>query len=212
MDFIHSSIQILLHLDAYLTIWAIKYGAWMYGLLFLIIFCETGLILAAILPGDSLLFATGAIAATGALNIYYLLALLITAALIGNTLNFWIGNKIGHWIIAKHHRFIKKKHLKKTHAFYEKHGKKTIIIGSFLPIIRTFAPFVAGMSEMKFISFMIANITGVLLWMILVLYGSYLFGNIPWIKLHFSVMVIAIVFISLLPAFVELLRNSLKRS
>lgn len=212
MDFIHSSIQILLHLDAYLTIWAIKYGAWMYGLLFLIIFCETGLILAAILPGDSLLFATGAIAATGALNIYYLLALLITAALVGNTLNFWIGNKIGHWIIAKHHRFIKKKHLKKTHAFYEKHGKKTIIIGSFLPIIRTFAPFVAGMGEMKFISFMIANITGVLLWMILILYGSYLFGNIPWIKLHFSVMVIAIVFISLLPAFVELLRNSLKRS
>ncbi|HCU05719.1 MAG: hypothetical protein A2X77_00385 [Gammaproteobacteria bacterium GWE2_42_36] len=212
MDFIHSSIQILLHLDAYLTIWAIKYGAWMYGLLFLIIFCETGLILAAILPGDSLLFATGAIAATGALNIYYLLALLITAALVGNTLNFWIGNKIGHWIIAKHHRFIKKKHLKKTHAFYEKHGKKTIIIGSFLPIIRTFAPFVAGMGEMKFISFMIANITGVLLWMMLILYGSYLFGNIPWIKLHFSVMVIAIVFISLLPAFVELLRNSLKRS
>ena len=211
MTFLHSSAQILLHFDSYLSIWALKYGTWMYGLLFLIIFCETGIIFAAILPGDSLLFAIGAIAATGALNIYYLLALLITAALLGNTLNFWIGHKIGHWIITTHHRLVKKKHLKKTHAFYEKHGKKTIIIGSFLPIIRTFAPFIAGMGEMKFMSFMIANVTGVLLWMMLVLYGSYLFGDIPWIKHHFSIMVIAIVFISLLPALVELIRNLPKR-
>lgn len=212
MVYFHDAVNFLFHIHDYLLVFTTLYGNWIYLLLFIIIFCETGIIVAAVLPGDSLLFAAGAIASSGGLNIYFLIGFLVCAAFIGNTINYWVGSQLGHWLFRNQKSlFFKQAHLKKTHVFYEKYGTKTIIIGSFLPIIRTFAPFVAGMSEMNPWRFTIANIIGVIIWMTVMLYGSYLFGDIPWIKRHFSVIVVAIIFISLLPPFVEWARVKIIR-
>lgn len=208
MESLHYLINFILHINTHLMVFVHLYGAWVYLAIFLIIFCETGIVVAAILPGDSLLFAAGTIAATGSLNIYWLLALLIFAAFLGNTINYWVGNKLGHLLFRNEKsKIFRKSYLDKTHAFYEKHGGKTIVIGCFMPIIRTFAPFVAGMGEMNYLRFMLFNFFGVLFWMMLVLYGSYLFGNIPFVKQHFSAFIIAIVIASVIPAGVEYVRS-----
>ena len=167
MSYIIAFINIVLHLNEHLAVFATHYGGWIYLLLFLIIFCETGLVVTAILPGDSLIFAAGAVAATGSLNIYFLLLLLIGAAFLGNISNYYIGNKLGHLLFQNETSlFFKKSYLDKTHAFYEKYGAKTIVIARFMPIIRTFAPFIAGMGDMSTARFVIYSFIGALLWII----------------------------------------------
>ena len=211
MQYIHAFFNIIFHLNTYLALYVKEYGFFVYIVLFLIIFCETGIIIAAILPGDSLLFAAGTLAAAGSLNIHGLFISLWLAAFIGNTINYWVGNKLGHILFQNENsKWFKKSYLERTHLFYEKHGGKTIMLGCFMPIIRTFAPFVAGMGNMNHTKFMIFNFFGVLLWMTLVLYGSYLFGNIPFVKIHFSAFIILIVIVSVIPAGVEFLRAKLR--
>ncbi len=211
MQTIHILFNIIFHLNTYLASYVKEYGFFVYIVLFLIIFCETGIIVAAILPGDSLLFAAGTLAAAGSLNIYGLLISLWFAAFIGNTINYWVGNKLGHALFQNEDsKLFKKSFLDRTHLFYEKHGGKTIMLGCFMPIIRTFAPFVAGMGKMNHAKFMVFNFFGVLFWMTLVLYGSYLFGNIPFVKSHFSAFIVLIIIASLVPVSVELLRAKLR--
>ena len=213
MQYIHSFLNIILHLNTYLALYVSEYGFFVYIILFLIIFCETGIIVAAILPGDSLLFAAGTIAAAGSLNIYWLLPLLWFAAFSGNTINYWVGNKVGHILFRNEDsKIFRRSYLNRTHIFYEKHGGKTIVLGCFMPIIRTFAPFVAGMSKMNHTRFMLFNFFGVAFWMTLILYGSYLFGNIPFVKAHFSVFIVLIIIASVIPAGIELLRARLRAS
>lgn len=207
METIHYLINFVLHLNTNLATFVQMYGAWVYVAVFLVIFCETGIVVAAILPGDSLLFAAGTIAAAGGLNIYTLLISLWIAAFVGNTINYWVGNKLGHYLFRNENsKIFKRAYLERTHIFYEKHGGKTIMLGCFMPIIRTFAPFVAGMSEMNHTKFMLFNFFGVVCWMMLVLYGSYLFGNIPFVKAHFSGFIVAIILLSVVPAGIEYLR------
>lgn len=202
----------IFHIHDYLVLFFAHYGQWIYILLFIIIFCETGIILAATLPGDSLLFAAGAIAASGDINIHLLWFFLVWAAFIGNTLNYWVGRYLGHWLFRNEKSVIfRHSYLQRTHDFYERHGIKTIVIGSFLPIIRTFAPFVAGMSKMHSHHFMAANIIGAIFWMTIMLYGSYFFGGIPWVKNHFSVIVLVIIFISILPPVIEMMRMKIMK-
>ncbi len=210
MYFFNNLIQFIFHLDDNLVIFAQHYGLWIYALLFAIIFCETGLVVTAIMPGDSLLFASGAIASTGILNIYGLLILLVVAAFLGNVANYWIGNKFGHLLFTKEDSlFFKQSYLTKTHRFYEKYGAKTIVIARFMPIIRTFAPFVAGMGYMNHVKFMVYNFVGALFWVALLLGVSYWFGNIPVVKHHFIWVVLAIIVLSILPPFVEYVRRRL---
>jgi membrane-associated protein len=210
MEHIHFLINYILHLNENLAVFVAAYGAWVYALLFLIIFCEMGIVFAAIMPGDSLLFAAGSIAATGAFNVYFLMVLLIVAAFSGYVLNYWIGNKLGHVLFRdENSKIFKKAYLERTHVFYEKHGGKTILIACFIPIIRTFAPFVAGMSKMNHSKFITFNFIGACVWVILLVYGSYLFGNIPFVKRNFSFVIIVIIIISVLPPFIEYARHKL---
>lgn len=198
----------LLHLDKYLDTIIRSYGTWTYGLLFIIIFCETGLVITPVLPGDSILFAAGAFAAIGSLNVYWLFILLSLAAIIGDTINYWIGHFIGPRIFQKETGwFLNKKYLERTHQFYEKHGGKTIIIARFIPIIRTFAPFVAGIGQMSYWRFISYNIVGGLTWPALFIFGGYYFGNIPFAKNNFSLVILAIIIISIMPAIIEFLRG-----
>lgn len=202
MDLIHYLLNIILHLDEHLITFVNLYGIWVYALLFLIIFCETGLVITPFLPGDSLLFAAGAIAAsTESLNIHMLFILLTCASILGNSLNYaigyWVGPKLFYSTSSK---LFNSAYLKKAHEFYEKHGGKTIIVARFIPIIRTFAPFVAGLSYMQKKTFLAYNFIGAVLWVGGLLYVSYWFGNLPFIKQHFSTVVLTIIMISLLPA------------
>lgn len=191
-------INFILHLNAHLGFLTAQYGAWVYAALFAVIFCETGLVVTAILPGDSLLFAAGAVAARGMLDLKLLLFLLIIAAFLGNVVNYWIGRKFGHWLLARP-RFFKQSHFDRTHAFYEKYGGKTIVIARFMPIIRTFAPFVAGMGKMLHSRFIWYNFLGALFWVALLLLCSYWFGNFPFVQKNFSYVILAIIIISVLP-------------
>lgn len=196
-------IQFFLHLDANLAIYAQVYGYWIYFLIFSIIFLETACLVTAFLPGDSLLFAAGSVAATGGLNIYILLLGVFLSGTIGNAINYWIGKRFHHFLFLPNgegrFRFFNKEHLLRTQKFYERYGGKTLVIGCFIPIIRTFAPFVAGMVEMRKYRFMCFNILGISCWITLVLYGAYLFGNVPWVKHHFSIIILFILIISVLP-------------
>jgi len=177
----------------------------------LIIFCETGLVFTPFLPGDSLLFAAGALAALGSLNPLILFLLLAVAAILGDTVNYWIGEFIGEKLFdSKKLKFLKREHLDKTHQFYEKHGGKTIIIARFVPIIRTFAPFVAGIGSMTYAKFLSYNFLGGILWVGLFIFGGYYFGNLPFVKSNFSAVILAIVIISVLPGVIEYLRNRKK--
>ena len=208
MHWITKAIDFILHLDKYISILIQDFGLWTYFILFLIIFCETGLVVTPFLPGDSLLFAAGAFAARGELNIIWLFLLLSGAAVIGDTVNYWIGYSIGPKIFQKENvRFLKKEHLERTHNFYEKYGGETIIIARFIPIIRTFAPFVAGIGKMTYWRFISYNIIGGIGWVAIFTFGGYYFGNISFVKKNFTIIIFAIIIISILPGIIEIIRH-----
>lgn len=193
-------VNIFLHLDQYLGTAIGDFGVWVYLILFVIIFMETGLVIAPFLPGDSLIFLTGAFAAAGLLNGAWLLAVLITAAVLGDTVNYFIGHRIGMNALHKKIRYVKKEHVEKTYEFYEKHGGKTIVIARYIPIIRTFAPFVAGLANMKYSRFAFFNVVGGVSWIIVFLSLGYFFGNLAIVKENLSLVILAIIAVSLVPA------------
>lgn len=208
MEFLAQFFDLLLHLDKYLAILVQQYGGWIYGVLFAIIFCETGLVIAPFLPGDSLLFVAGALAASGGMDITVLCAVLFAAAVAGDNTNYWIGYAIGprafRW---EQSRLFNKAALFKTHAFYETHGGKTVIIARFLPLARTFAPFVAGVARMTYARFFAFDLVGGALWIGSLTLAGYYFGNLPVIKNNLSLMIVAIIAISFLPALIGWLRH-----
>jgi len=212
MEFIQDLIDFILHIDRHLLELCNAYGTWVYAILFLIIFCETGFVVTPFLPGDSLLFAVGSLAAIGALDFTFSIVLLIAAAVLGDTVNYWIGNYVGPKVFHQEHgRLLNKEYLIRTHQFYEKHGGKTIVIARFLPIIRTFAPFVAGIGSMTYRRFIVYNVFGGALWVLLFIPAGYFFGSVPLIKNNFSLVIIVIVLIPGIPCVVEFIRIQLKR-
>jgi membrane-associated protein len=207
MEWIHWFIDFVLHLDAHLIELVSDYGGWTYAILFLIIFCETGLVVTPILPGDSLLFAVGTIAATGALDPLAVSVLLAIAAILGDTVNYAAGYWIGPRVFSREDSWLlNKQHLERTHRFYEKYGGKTIIFARFIPIIRTFAPFVAGIGKMSYSRFIAYNVVGGIVWIAAFVYAGYFFGNIPIVKDNFSLVILAIIVISVMPAVIEFWR------
>ena len=212
MEFIKYVIDLLLHLDVHLNQLIIQYGTLTYLILFLVIFAETGFVVTPFLPGDSLIFAAATFAAKGAFNINYLFLLLTAAAILGDTINYWIGNYFGPRIAAAENiRFINKSHIERTHRFFEKYGGKTIIIARFVPIVRTFAPFVAGIGSMTYKKFISYNVIGAVLWVGLFSYGGYYFGNIPFVKNHFTIVIFGIIIISILPPIFEFIRHKMAK-
>ncbi|HRP68824.1 MAG TPA: DedA family protein [Turneriella sp.] len=209
MEFIMSALDVVLHLERYLDAWALAYGVWMYAILFLIIFAETGLVVTPFLPGDSLLFAVGAICARGVLSLPIILIGLSIAAIIGDTLNYWVGRYFGDFVTRRFSRIVKPEHIEKTHTFYEKYGAKTIVLARFVPIIRTLAPFVAGIGQMHYRQFAFYNIMGGILWIFSMTIAGYLFGNLDFIRNNFSLVVVGIVFISILPMLIGYIRHFL---
>lgn len=205
-------VDMLVHLDQYLGAVVQDYGLWAYVILFIIIFMETGFVIMPFLPGDSLLFVAGAIAALGALNPFILFIILSIAAITGDTVNYWIGHHTGSKIFKEERRFLKKEYLERAEHFYEKHGGKTIIIARFVPIIRTFAPFVAGIGRMKYVRFLGYNIIGGISWIAVFIFGGYFFGNFVFVKENFALVILAIIIISLLPVFVGYVRHKRKKS
>jgi membrane-associated protein len=199
MDLLKQLIDVFLHIDKHLAEVTRDYGAWTNAILFAIVFCETGLVVTPFLPGDSLLFTAGALASLGTLNVWVLFLLLSVAAILGDTVNYWIGKKIGPRAFDGTVKFLKQEHLRKTEAFYEKHGKKTIILARFVPIVRTFAPFVAGVGSMTYGTFIAYNVIGGVAWVAICVFAGYFFGNIPIVKKNFSLVVLAIIGISVLP-------------
>lgn len=183
-------LDMILHVDKSLGILISNYGAMIYAVLFLIVFCETGLVVLPFLPGDTLLFVAGAFCASGEIDPWLLTGLLVTAAVTGNTVNYWVGSAIGHKVFTHDYRWLDKAALHKTHLFYEKHGGKTIILSRFVPIVRTFAPFIAGVSKMTFSKFQVFNLSGALLWVACLVVGGYFFGNIPIIRDHLNAIVL----------------------
>ncbi len=207
MDLIHQFIDFIAHIDVYLQQWVQQYDRLTYLLLALIIFCETGLVFTPFLPGDSLLFAAGALAGAGALNLGLIIIILFIAAFAGDNTNYFIGNFIGHKIVNAKRTLIKKEYLARTHSFYEKHGGKTVVIARFMPIIRTFAPFVAGLGSMTYKRFLLFCIMGNILWIASFSTVGYLFGNIPVIKHNFTLVVFGIIIVSLLPMIIAFIRH-----
>lgn len=223
MDFLKSILDFILHLDAHLFAMIQDYGVWIYGILFLIIFVETGLVIMPLLPGDSLLFAAGTFCAgvvnesgeKAELNLGLVLGLLIVAAIIGDGLNYYFGRTIGlkvlHWKI-KGRQLVKQKYIDQTHEFYEKHGPKTIIIARFVPIVRTFAPFVAGIGEMKYSKFIRFNIIGGVAWVVGLTLLGYFFGNLSFVQKNFETVIFGIIVLSLLPMIIEIMRTKMRKS
>ena len=208
MEFFSFIIDFILHIDQHLTELAAQYGAWIYGILFLIIFCETGLVVMPLLPGDSLLFAAGSIAAIGKMNIHLMVVLLIIAAILGDAVNFMVGKYFGEKLFSNpNSKIFKQSHLQKTQQFYAKHGGKTIILARFIPIVRTFAPFVAGMGHMTYHHFLAYNVIGGVLWVTIFSYLGYFFGNLPIVKDNLSLVLIAIIVLSILPGIIEIIRH-----
>ena len=208
MEFISRLIDLFLHLDKHLNDVISQYGGWTYLILFLIVFCETGLVVTPILPGDSLLFAAGTFAALGSLNVLWVFVLLSIAAIAGDTINYWVGYWIGPKIFHRENvRFLNKKHLERTHAFYEKYGGKTIVLARFVPIVRTFAPFVAGIGRMSYWQFITYNVVGGVAWVAICVFSGYYFGNLEIVRKNFSLVILAILIISVLPMVVEYLRQ-----
>jgi membrane-associated protein len=208
MGFVGQLIGLFLHFDTYLDLIIQQYGMLTYLLLFIVVFCETGLVVTPFLPGDSLLFAVGAFAARGSLEVGIALAVLALAAVLGDTANYWIGAIVGPRVFHKEGvRFLNRKHLERTHEFYERYGGKTIVIARFVPIVRTFAPFVAGIGKMTYGRFLSYNLFGGVLWVMLFVLGGYFFGNIGIVRRNFSLVIVAIVLISIMPGVVEALRQ-----
>ena len=204
-------LDFILHVDQHLVEFVTNYGVWIYGILFLIIFVETGLVVMPFLPGDSLLFAAGALAATGAMEPVVLIILLFIAAVLGDTLNYHIGKYIGPRVFNIESRWINKEYLLKTQAFFEKHGGKTIIFARFIPFARTFAPFVAGVSSMNYKYFLSYNVIGAICWVASFITLGYLFGNIPAVKDNFTFVIFGIIFLSILPAIITFIRERMKK-
>ncbi len=210
MDFIYLVIDFILHIDAHLAELVAEYGIWVYAILFLILFCETGLVVTPFLPGDSLLFVAGAIAAlpTNDLNVHLMVAVMITAAIIGDAVNYTIGRLFGERLFSNpNSKIFRRSYLDKTHAFYERHGGKTIILARFVPIVRTFAPFVAGMGHMSYRRFAFYNVTGAFIWVLLFTYAGYLFGNLPIIQENLKLLVVGIIVLSIMPGVIEIIRH-----
>ena len=212
MELIKYLIDFILHLDTHLVELVSRYGTFSYAILFAIVFCETGLVVTPFLPGDSLLFAVGALSATGALDVYTAALLLMLAAILGDTTNYWIGYFAGPKVFrSESSRWLNRKHLQRTSEFYEKYGVKTVIIARFMPIVRTFAPFVAGIGRMYYPRFLLFSVLGSFLWIGLFVTAGYLFGNIPLVKRNFTLVVLAIIFISILPALIEAIKARRER-
>ena len=209
MDFLSDVLSFFLHLDRHLAELAGQYGGWLYGILFLIVFCETGLVVTPFLPGDSLLFAAGALAALAdsAMNIHALFLLLTAAAIIGDTVNYAAGHYFGEKAFTADARVLKRDYLERTHRFFERHGGKTIVIARFVPIVRTFAPFVAGAGSMNYRHFLFYNVTGAIAWTSSFLYGGYFFGNLPFVKQNFTLVILAIIVLSIMPGAIEYWRH-----
>jgi len=208
MEILTHFIDFFIHLDHHLSELVTDYGTWTYLIVFLIIFCETGLVVTPFLPGDSLLFALGALAAGGSLEVKWLLIFLAAAAILGDTVNYWIGHLLAPKVLAnKKIHLVKREHIERTHQFFEKYGGKTIIIARFIPIIRTFAPFLAGVGEMTYWRFALYNVTGGILWITFFVLGGYFFGNLPVVKRNFTLVIFVIIFISILPGVIEYLRH-----
>lgn len=212
MEFVQDLIEIVFHIDKHLNAAIDYFGPWMYAILFLIIFAETGLVVTPFLPGDSLLFAVGTFAALGAFDPLLLFLLLSAAAILGDSLNYALGKMIGPKVFHQDQgRFLKKAYLLKTQAFYEKYGGKTIVLARFMPIIRTFAPFVAGIGTMNYARFLFFNVSGGFLWVSIFVFGGYFFGNIPVVKNNFAIVILAIIFLSILPGIIEFYRHKKRR-
>jgi membrane-associated protein len=212
MEMITNLIDFILHLDKHLNYIIESSGLWCYLIFFLIIFAETGLVVTPFLPGDSLLFALGTLAATGSLKVTWIFVVLSAAAVLGDSANYAIGKYFGQ-VILKHEGswFLKKEHIERTHRFYEKYGAKTIVIARFVPIVRTFAPFIAGVGKMSYMKFLSYNVIGGLLWVTLFIFGGFFFGNIPIIKRNFTFTIFAIIIISILPAVIEVIKEKRKK-
>jgi membrane-associated protein len=211
MDSVRQILDILLHMDTHLGGLIASVGGWVYGILFAIVFCETGLVVTPFLPGDSLLFAAGSFAGAGALHFGWLFGLLVMASILGDSVNFVIGYLLGPKVFRyKDSRIFRRDYLDRTHRFYERHGGKTIILARFMPIIRTFAPFVAGVGRMNYGHFLLFSVSGTLLWVSLLAGGGYFFGNLPFVQRHFSLVIVAVIILSLMPGFVEFLRHRSK--
>ena len=204
-------IDLFVHLDAYLNVVIQQYGVWIYCILFVVVFLETGVVVTPFLPGDSLLFTAGTLAARGDLAVGWLFLLLLLAAVLGDTVNYSIGHIVGPRAFHGQNRFFKREHLDRTHQFYVRHGGKTIVLARFIPIIRTFAPFVAGIGRMSYGRFVIYNVLGGLLWTVLFVFGGYYFGNQPLVKRHFTLVILAIIVLSLMPLVIELVQNYRRR-
>ncbi|MBK9250199.1 MAG: DedA family protein [Ignavibacteria bacterium] len=204
MTILQQFIDIILHLDIHLSMLAAEYGVWLYGILFLVIFCETGLVVTPFLPGDSLLFAAGSLCAISELSVLVVVPLLIAAAVIGDSTNYWIGRGFGLQLFKnKDSRIFKQKYLDQTEQFYQKHGVKTVVLARFMPIIRTFAPFVAGIGRMNYQRFLSFSVFGSILWISSFTFGGFFFGNIPFFKKNFTLVIVAIMVISLLPGIIS---------
>jgi membrane-associated protein len=210
MEFISFIIDFILHIDVHLAELVAEYGVWVYGILFLILFCETGLVVTPFLPGDSLLFVAGALAAlpSNDLNVHVMVLLMIIAAIVGDAVNYTIGRIFGEKLFKNpDSKIFRRSYLDKTHQFYEKHGGKAIILARFVPIVRTFAPFVAGMGKMSYRHFAFYNVAGALLWVLLFTYAGYLFGDLPIVQKNLKLLIVAIIFISILPGVIEIIRH-----
>lgn len=208
-----SFINVFLHLDVFLKQLTVDYGVWIYAILFLVIFCETGLVVMPFLPGDSLLFVAGAVAATGGMNPYVLAATLMIAAILGDSTNYIIGRNVGERLFSRpNSRIFRRDHLARTHAFYEAHGGKTVALARFLPVVRTFAPFVAGVGRMSYPRFLFFSVLGSIVWVGSLVGLGYLFGNVEFVKKNLSIIIVAVLGISLVPVVVPLLRQRLLRN
>jgi membrane-associated protein len=208
VEWLAALVDLIVHLDDHLLWLAQTYGAWIYAVLFLIVFCETGLVVTPFLPGDSLLFVAGTIAGAGEMNVHLMAGLLVLAAVLGDSLNYAIGQYLGPRVFRYEDSwFFRKAYLERTHAFFERHGGKTIVIARFVPIVRTYAPFVAGIGRMRYARFLLFNVTGALLWVVLLTYAGYLFGNVPVIKDNLTLVIVIIILLSISPGIVEVLRQ-----
>lgn len=210
MDFIRFVIDFILHIDVHLAELVADYGVWVYAILFLILFCETGLVVTPFLPGDSLLFVAGALASleTNDINVHLMVVLMLIAAILGDAVNYTIGRLFGDRLFSNpDSKIFRRSYLDKTHAFYEKHGGKTIILARFVPIVRTFAPFVAGMGHMSYRQFALYNVTGALLWVLSFTYAGYFFGTIPMIQENLKLLIVGIIVVSILPGVIEVIRH-----
>jgi len=209
MKLVNLFLEVFVHLDRNLAVLVQSYGALIYPLLFLIIFAETGLVVTPFLPGDSLLFAAGALAAIGSMKVSLLFVVITCAAILGDNVNYWIGYHLGPKVFTGRHRFFKVEYLIKTQEFYEKHGPKTVILARFFPIIRTFAPFVAGIGRMRYSRYLLYDVSGGVFWVALFLFAGYFLGSVPFIKKNFSVFILLIIFVSLAPLVVRVLQHKL---